>query len=60
MKTIVKAAIEVRKNAHAPYSNYTVGAAVETDDGTIVTGCNVESSSYGSVSYTHLTLPTKA
>ena len=47
MKTIVKAAIEVRKNAHAPYSNYTVGAAVETDDGTIVTGCNVESSSYG-------------
>ena len=48
MKTIVKAAIEVRKNAHAPYSNYTVGAAVETDDGTIA------------VSYTHLTLPTKA
>ena len=52
MKTIVKAAIEVRKNAHAPYSNYTVGAAVETDDGTIVTGCNVES-----VSYTHLPSP---
>ena len=47
METIVKAAIEVRKYAHAPYSNYTVGAAVETDEGKIVTGCNVESSSYG-------------
>lgn len=47
MDAIVKAALEVRENAHAPYSKYTVGAAVETDDGTIITGCNVESSSYG-------------
>ncbi len=47
MESLVKAALEARKNAHAPYSNYSVGAAVETADGHIVTGCNVESSSYG-------------
>lgn len=33
--------------AHAPYSGYRVGAAAIVDDGRIVTGCNVESASYG-------------
>ena len=47
MNPLAEAAIKVRENAHAPYSNYKVGAAVQTDDGTIITGCNVESSSYG-------------
>ena len=47
MKTVTEAARKVRKNAHAPYSQYKVGAAVETDDGTIISGSNVESSSYG-------------
>ncbi|MDP6455989.1 MAG: cytidine deaminase [Candidatus Marinimicrobia bacterium] len=47
MNPLIEAAIKVRENAYAPYSDYTVGAAVETDDGTIITGCNVESSSYG-------------
>lgn len=47
MEPLIKAALEVRENAYAPYSNYRVGAAVETEDGEIVTGCNVESSSYG-------------
>jgi len=37
----------MRKKAYAPYSNYKVGAAVETDTGEIIGGCNVESSSYG-------------
>jgi cytidine deaminase len=32
--------------AYAPYSNFPVGAAVLTADGTIVTGCNVENASY--------------
>lgn len=44
---VIAAAREVRKNAQAPYSQYRVGAALETDDGRIFSGCNVESSSYG-------------
>ena len=41
------AALEVRKNAYAPYSNFAVGAAIVAKDGTIFTGVNVENSSFG-------------
>ena len=34
--------------AYAPYSRFQVGAALLTDDGTIVTGCNVENAAYPS------------
>ncbi len=44
---LVKAATAVRERAFAPYSNFKVGAAVETENGDIYTGCNVESASYG-------------
>ena len=44
---LVKAAIKARENAHAPFSNFKVGAAVETKSGEIVTGCNIENATYG-------------
>ncbi len=42
-----KAAIDVMKNAYAPYSNFKVGVASLVDDGRIVVGCNSENASYG-------------
>jgi cytidine deaminase len=47
MDALIEAAKAVRKNAHAPYSRYQVGAAVRGDDGKIYAGCNVENASYG-------------
>lgn len=44
---LVEAAAEARKGAVAPYSSFQVGAALLCKDGTIVTGANVESASYG-------------
>lgn len=47
MDELVQAALEARLRAHAPYSNFQVGAAIECDDGRIVTGCNIENATYG-------------
>ena len=44
---LVAAARRARENAVAPFSSFKVGAALETFDGTIVTGCNVENATYG-------------
>lgn len=44
---LCQAARDVARNAFAPYSNFHVGAAVLTEDGTIYRGCNVENASYG-------------
>lgn len=44
---LVEAARQTRENAHAPFSNFKVGAALETLSGRIITGCNVENASYG-------------
>src|SRR5438093_4925521 len=47
MDPLLAAALRVRQNAHAPFSKFQVGAAVEDADGRIHTGCNVENATYG-------------
>ena len=44
---LLKAAAQVSRQAHAPYSKFHVGAALLTDRDEIITGCNVENASYG-------------
>ena len=47
MDPLLDAALRTRENAHAPYSNFKVGAAIEAGDGRIFSGCNVENATYG-------------
>ena len=44
---LIDAARAARDCSLSPFSNFCVGAAVETEDGKIYTGCNIESASYG-------------
>jgi cytidine deaminase len=44
---LVATAVSVRRRAHAPYSHFSVGAAVLDGDGRTHRGCNVENASYG-------------
>jgi cytidine deaminase len=44
---LIEAAKQARENAHAPYSNFRVGAALRSSSGRIFGGCNVENATYG-------------
>lgn len=46
-KELYAKATEAMKNAYAPYSGFTVGAAVLLKDGRVITAGNVENASYG-------------
>ena len=47
MNHLVQAALAAREKAHAPFSKFKVGAAIEDEHGHIYTGCNIENASYG-------------
>lgn len=47
MNELLEKALKVRVNAYVPYSGFKVGAVVQTADGRIFSGCNVENISYG-------------
>lgn len=60
VKELVKTAIKARELAYVPYSNFKVGAAIEMEDGSIYTGCNIENASYGATNCAERTAIFKA
>jgi cytidine deaminase len=46
-EALINAATQARENAHARFSNFKVGAALQTAEGKIYGGCNVENATYG-------------
>ncbi|MDE7048470.1 MAG: cytidine deaminase [Lachnospiraceae bacterium] len=46
VSALIRSAMDARKKAYAPYSNYMVGAAVLTNELRIYTGCNIENAAY--------------
>lgn len=59
-KELLNHAKQASKYAYAPYSKFTVGAAVLTESGKIYTGCNIENASYGATNCAERTAIFKA
>ncbi len=59
-KNLAEAALSARANAYAPYSHYTVGAALLTKEGEILCGGNIENASYGAANCAERTAIFKA
>lgn len=49
LKQLLQQADKARKNAYAPYSRFTVGCSILLDDGTVISGVNIENAAYGVV-----------
>jgi len=47
-RKLISKAAEVMENSYSPYSRFKVGAAIETTDGTVFVGCNIENAAVGS------------
>ncbi|HBA04974.1 MULTISPECIES: cytidine deaminase [unclassified Clostridium] len=60
IKELVRLAIEAREKAYVPYSKFKVGAAIEMEDGSVFTGCNIENASYGATNCAERTAIFKA
>ena len=45
-QALIEAAKQAAKHAYVPYSNFTVGAALLTADGTVYSGCNIENAAF--------------
>ena len=46
MDDLIEAARDVQNRAHVPYSEYRVGAALETANGEVFVGCNLENANF--------------
>lgn len=44
---LINKAMEARKGSYSPYSGFAVGAALLCEDGSVITGCNIENAAYG-------------
>ena len=47
LDVLIQQTRKAREYAHAPYSNFKVGAGLQASDGRVFTGCNVENATYG-------------